>query len=53
MGKLSRMSDVSFNTIKRLMTHPYGGASVETLDKIAKALNVTLNDLVEDVPNDH
>jgi DNA-binding Xre family transcriptional regulator len=53
MGKLSRASDVSFNTIKRLMTHPYGGASVETLNKIANALGVTISDLVENVPDEH
>lgn len=52
MGKLSRASDVSFNTIKRLMTHPYGGASVETLNKIANALGVTISDLVENVPDE-
>ncbi len=51
MGKLSRASDVSFNTIKRLWTHPYIGANVDTLNKIAKALGVTVNDLIEDIPN--
>ncbi|SRR6266851_5164897 len=52
MGKLSRASDVSFNTVKRLWTRPYTGANVDTLNKIAKVLGVTINDLVENVPDD-
>jgi DNA-binding Xre family transcriptional regulator len=49
MNKLSRISDVSFNAIKRLWTKPYSGVTVDTLNKIAKALGVTVNDLIEDV----
>src|SRR6266446_3343825 len=52
MGRLSRASDVSFNTVKRLWTRPYTGANVDTLNKIAKVLGVTINDLVENVPDD-
>ena len=48
MNKLSRASDVSFNTIKRLWTKPYSGANIDTLSKIAKVLGVTVNDLIED-----
>jgi DNA-binding Xre family transcriptional regulator len=47
MNKLSRASDVSFNTIKRLWTKPDTGVTVDTLMKIAKALQVDINDLVE------
>ncbi len=51
MGKLSRMSDVDRNTIKRMFDDPRYSPTVETLWKVAKALKVTLNDLVEEVPD--
>ncbi len=40
------------NTVKRLWTKPYTGANVDTLNKIAEALGVTVNDLIENVPNE-
>jgi DNA-binding Xre family transcriptional regulator len=49
MSSLSRASDVSFTTIKKMWTSPYQGANLDTLDKIAKVLGVTVNDLYEDV----
>jgi DNA-binding Xre family transcriptional regulator len=48
MNSLSRASDISFNTIKRLWKTPYSGVSVATLHKIAKALQVEINELTED-----
>lgn len=51
MSSLSRASDVSFTTIKRIWTKPHESANLITLTKIAKALNVTVNDLFEDVEN--
>jgi transcriptional regulator with XRE-family HTH domain len=51
MSSLSRASDVSFTTIKRLWRRPYGGANVETLDKIAGVLGVSVADLIEHVPD--
>lgn len=50
MSSLSRASDVHFNTIKKLWTRPYSGANVDTLNKIARALEVTVNDLIENIP---
>lgn len=52
MGKLSRMSDVSFNTIKRIFRDPYYSINTNTLDKIARALGVSSHDLLvdEDTP---
>ncbi|MFL5654853.1 MAG: helix-turn-helix domain-containing protein, partial [Ktedonobacteraceae bacterium] len=41
MGKLSRMSDVDRNTIKRMFDDPRYSPTVETLWKVAKALKVT------------
>jgi DNA-binding Xre family transcriptional regulator len=52
MSSLSRASDVHFNTIKRMWTRPYLGVNLDTLQRIAKALGVTVNDLFEDVPNE-
>ncbi len=52
MSQLSRRSDVSFSTIKRLWRDPYRPVSTELLDKIAKALGVDVRELVESVPND-
>ncbi len=52
MSSLSRASDVSFTTIKRLWRRPDGGANVETLDKIARVLGVSVADLIEHVSDD-
>lgn len=51
MSSLSRATDISFTTIKRLWTKPYSGANINTLSKIAKVLNVSLSDLTEEVPD--
>lgn len=51
MSSLSRASDVSFTTVKRLWRRPYGGANVETLDKIAGVLGVSVADLIEHLPD--
>ena len=52
MGKLSRASDISFNTIKRLWTKPYSGANINTLAKIAKVLGVDMSELTEEMPDE-
>ncbi|MFL5661311.1 MAG: helix-turn-helix domain-containing protein [Ktedonobacteraceae bacterium] len=49
MSTLSRASDISFTTIKRLWTKPYSGANIITLNKIANTLNVSISDLTEEV----
>ncbi len=51
MSSLSRATNISFNTIKRLWQKPYEGVNVQTLSKIALVLGVTIGDLVEEVPN--
>ena len=52
MSGLSRASDVSFRTIKRLFRNPYADANASTLEKIALALDVEVGDLVERVPDE-
>lgn len=52
MSSLSRAADVHFTTIKRIWRNPYEGANIVTLKKIARVLAVSLDDLVEDVPDE-
>ena len=49
MSKLSQRSEVSFTTIKAMIRNPYRSANTETLDRLAKALSVSVFDLIEEV----
>ncbi|MBE3561371.1 MAG: helix-turn-helix transcriptional regulator [Ktedonobacteraceae bacterium] len=51
-GKLSRMSDVDDNTIKRIYRNPTAIVSTETINKLARALGVSTMELMEDVPEE-
>jgi DNA-binding Xre family transcriptional regulator len=51
MTSLSRASNISFNTIKRMWQKPYEGANTNTLNKIAQTLGVSTSELIEDVPD--
>ena len=53
MGKLSRISDVSFNTIRRISNDPTYSPTLNTLERIARALNVPIADLYEEGPDNH
>ena len=53
MGKLSRLSDVTYNTIRTLYRHPEGGVNIQTLYRIAKALDVSVADLIEEIPDNN
>jgi DNA-binding Xre family transcriptional regulator len=44
---LSRKADVDFKTVQRLFRDPTRDISVSTLVKIARALKVDVNDLLE------
>lgn len=52
MSSLSRASDVSFNTIKRIWNDPFRETSTFTLERLAKALGVPTAELIEDVPDE-
>jgi transcriptional regulator with XRE-family HTH domain len=52
MSSLSRASNISFRTIKRYWRDPYFHANIDTLYKIARALNVPTSDLFEEVPDE-
>jgi len=47
MSTLSRTSNVSFSTVKRLWQNPDSVANTDTLDMLAKALGVEISDLFE------
>jgi transcriptional regulator with XRE-family HTH domain len=50
MGKLSRMSDISYRTIQRIYNDPAYFPTIPTLEKIARVLGVSTAELIEDVP---
>ena len=47
MSKLSRMSDVSYDTIQQIYHNPYKDVNMSTLEKLADALKVSVCDLFE------
>jgi transcriptional regulator with XRE-family HTH domain len=51
MGKLSRVADVSYKTVKRIYDDPRYSPTLFTLGRLAKALGVPTTDLIEDVPD--
>lgn len=50
--RLSRLADTNYKTINALWMDPYREVTTTTLDKIAKALDVPVTDLIETVPDD-
>lgn len=51
-GKLARRADVDVKTIQRIYRNPHAEISTFTLDKLAKALQVDVRELIESVPDD-
>jgi DNA-binding Xre family transcriptional regulator len=49
MSKLSRLSDVSYDTIQQIYHNPYKDVNLSTLEKIADALSINVCDLFEKV----
>ena len=52
-SKLSRLADISLNTIHAIYHDPYQDCLLSTLEKLAKALGVNVCDLYEVLPDDH
>lgn len=52
-GKLSRASDVDDNTIKRIYRNPTVTVTTETLSKLAKALGISVHDLILEIPDEN
>ncbi len=51
MGKLSRLSDVSYRTVQRIYNDPDYIPTIPTLERLAKTLGVPTSELIEDVPD--
>lgn len=52
MTRLSRLADTNYKTIKAIFDNPYREVTTTTLDKLAKALGVSVIDLIEEVSED-
>lgn len=52
LAKLSRLADVHYKTIQTIWRDPYHGVNTKTLERVAKALNVPMSELFEDVPDE-
>ena len=51
-SKLSRLADVSLNTVQAMYHNPNHDPALSTLVRIAKALKVDIHDLYEVLPDD-
>jgi DNA-binding Xre family transcriptional regulator len=51
-GKLQRRADMDIKTIRKIYQHPFTIITTETLWKLAKALEVSSHELIEDVPDE-
>ncbi len=52
ISTLSRKADVGLSTIRRLWHDPYRHVDFYVLERLAKALEVPVTALIEDVPED-
>jgi DNA-binding Xre family transcriptional regulator len=50
MARLSRLADVNPRTVEAIFKDPYRDVAYSTLAKLARALDVDVSDLIEDVP---
>jgi DNA-binding Xre family transcriptional regulator len=51
MAKLSRTSDIAYKTIQKIWRNPYHDASLSTINRLAKALDIPAIHLLEEVPD--
>jgi transcriptional regulator with XRE-family HTH domain len=49
MAKLARKADIDFKTVQRIFHDPYRDISLSTLDKLATALEIPANNLIETI----
>ncbi len=50
MARLQRAADINLKTLQAIWHDPRHNASLNTLDKIARVLDVPVTELIEDVP---
>jgi DNA-binding Xre family transcriptional regulator len=48
-GRLARAADMAMNTVRNIYRDPYREVTTTTINKLAKALDVPVTDLIEDV----
>lgn len=48
-GKLARAADMATNTLRAIYRDPYREISTMTINKLARALDVPVTELIEDV----
>ena len=53
MSSLARRADIAFTTVKKIFRDPYAEVSTYTLDKLARALEVDVRELIESVPDEN
>ncbi len=51
MGKLSRTTGLAYNTIRNVYRYPTREVTTTTLTKIARALNVPVTELIDEIPD--
>lgn len=51
-SSLAREADIGFSTVKRLFRNEHRDASLIVLEKIAKAMGVSIHDLIEELPDE-
>jgi DNA-binding Xre family transcriptional regulator len=52
MTRLSRLADTNYKTIKAIFDNPFREVTTTTLNKLAKALQVSVSDLFDEVPDE-
>lgn len=52
IAKLSRLADVSIISVRKMWRNPDYKPGLDTLEKVAKALEVRVEDLLEYIPDD-
>lgn len=52
ISTLSRKADVGLSTVRRLWRDPYRHVDFYVLERLAKALEVSVTALIEDVPEE-
>ncbi|QBD80282.1 XRE family transcriptional regulator [Ktedonosporobacter rubrisoli] len=51
IARLARKANLDNKTVYRIVNDPFAETSTVTLDRLAKALGVSIKDLVEDAPD--
>jgi len=52
MSRLSHLTFLAMSTVQSIYRDPFRPVSTETIQRIANALEVSIHDLLEEVPNE-